>query len=124
MSYNQEPHVKPLPGALYLSYTGLGIQHNQFKRLKQGLIAWQHTIDLHGYRVREAQAYLEDKLRSIHHSGERAVLIIHGKGHPSNGSMIKGFVQAYLKASPRVLAFCSAQPKDGGTGAVYCLLKN
>ncbi|EXJ09223.1 Smr domain protein [Nitrincola nitratireducens] len=37
--------------------------------------------------------------------------------------MIKSCVNDWLQQIPQVLAFTSAQPKDGGTGAVYVLLK-
>ena len=59
------------------------------------------------------------------HRGARCVHIIHGKGHGSSnqGPVLKNKVNAWLRQREEVLAFCSAQPKDGGTGAVYVLLR-
>jgi DNA-nicking Smr family endonuclease len=53
------------------------------------------------------------------------VRIIHGKGNTSLGKMpvLKGRVNSWLRQKNEVLAFCSARPNDGGTGAVYVLLK-
>jgi DNA-nicking Smr family endonuclease len=37
--------------------------------------------------------------------------------------VLKVKVNAWLRQKDAVLAFCSARPQDGGTGAVYVLLK-
>ena len=56
--------------------------------------------------------------------GYRHVIIIHGKGYRSQGRpVIKPMVNRWLRQDDEVLAFCSARPKDGGTGAVYVLLR-
>jgi DNA-nicking Smr family endonuclease len=53
------------------------------------------------------------------------VRIIHGKGLSSAGKLpvLKGKVDAWLRQMDAVLAFCSARRNDGGTGALYVLLK-
>jgi DNA-nicking Smr family endonuclease len=53
------------------------------------------------------------------------VRIIHGKGNGSvqRRPVLKGKVNHWLQQRDEVLAFCSARPVDGGTGAVYVLLK-
>jgi len=53
------------------------------------------------------------------------VQIIHGKGlsNQTQPPLLKNQVNRWLRCHPAVLAFCSAQPKDGGTGALYVLLK-
>lgn len=55
----------------------------------------------------------------------RVVRIIHGKKNSSEGKMpvLKGKVNSWLRQKSEVLAFCSARPNDGGTRAVYVLLK-
>ena len=59
--------------------------------------------------------------------GLRSVLIVHGKGESkadsTRGSILKGCVDKWLRDLKTVLAFHSAQPRDGGTGAVYVLLR-
>jgi DNA-nicking Smr family endonuclease len=59
--------------------------------------------------------------------GSRCLMIIHGRGLKSHeGPVLKNCVVNWLSSgilSSYVLAFCSARPCDGGTGAVYVLLK-
>jgi DNA-nicking Smr family endonuclease len=52
------------------------------------------------------------------------VRVIHGKGRRSGsrGPVIKRVVDLWLRRIEPVLAFVSARPMDGGTGAVYVLL--
>ena len=58
-------------------------------------------------------------------AGKRCVRIVHGKGLSSEGKLpvLKVKVNSWLRQKDDVLAFCSARPQDGGTGAVYVLLK-
>ena len=55
----------------------------------------------------------------------RSVRIIHGKGNgsPNSGPVIKRYLDSWLRKRQDVVAFCSARPVDGGTGAVYVLLR-
>jgi DNA-nicking Smr family endonuclease len=54
------------------------------------------------------------------------VRIIHGKGLRSRhkGPVIKTKVNTWLRQRDDILAFCSARPVDGGTGAIYVLLRH
>ena len=51
--------------------------------------------------------------------------IVHGKGYRSGarGPVLKIAVNAWLKRHADVMAFTSARAIDGGTGAVYVLLR-
>jgi DNA-nicking Smr family endonuclease len=53
------------------------------------------------------------------------VRIIHGKGNGSRhrGPVLKQKINHWLRQRDEVLAFCSARPMDGGTGAIYVLLR-
>jgi len=55
----------------------------------------------------------------------RCIKIIHGKGRGSKGKqpVLKNRLNYWLQQRDDILAFCSARPVDGGTGAVYVLLK-
>jgi DNA-nicking Smr family endonuclease len=57
--------------------------------------------------------------------GHRCVLVIHGKGEGADGGMgvIKGHIGTWLSQSGHVLAYETAQPRDGGSGALYVLLR-
>ena len=112
------------PGDI-LSFKREGIQNRQFRKLKRGEYSIQSELDLHGYTVESARTALFGFLRAAQDRGHQAVRIIHGKGHRSSnkGPVLKSMVNRWLRQCDPVLAFHSAQPKDGGTGAVYVLLK-
>ncbi|HRY16587.1 MAG TPA: Smr/MutS family protein, partial [Candidatus Competibacteraceae bacterium] len=46
-----------------------------------------------------------------------------GKGSRHRGPILKQKVNHWLRQRDEVLAFCSARAIDGGTGAVYVLLR-
>jgi DNA-nicking Smr family endonuclease len=111
------------PDQLYFERAG-GAQKSMLKKLRAGKLAVDSTLDLHGLYVDEARHQLADFLDACRQSGYRHVIIIHGKGFRSqNRPVIKPMVNRWLRQADEVLAFCSAQPKDGGTGAVYVLLR-
>ena len=58
-------------------------------------------------------------------AGRRCVKIIHGKGYRSGarGPILKIAVNSWLRRHADVMAFTSTRPIDGGTGAVYVLLR-
>lgn len=74
----------------------------------------------------EAQEQLNDFVLQARARGIHCIRIIHGKGYGSSnkGPVIKPLVNRWLQRRAEVLAFCSARPVDGGTGAVYVLLKS
>ncbi|MGM0702386.1 Smr/MutS family protein [Halomonas faecis] len=94
-------------------------------QLKRGRIAWEAGLDLHGYTLDEARDELESFLRDAAARRQRCVLVVHGKawGATADYPVIKSHVNAWLREWPGVLAFCSARDADGGTGAVYVLLR-
>lgn len=109
-----------------LSYAQPGIQKQVFKKLKRGQYSIGAELDLHGMNRNEAQASLHQFIIEARDQDIRCVRIIHGKGHGSSnqGPVIKPLVNTWLQRKEEVLAFASARPVDGGTGAVYVLLKS
>ncbi len=107
-----------------LSFARSGLQHNVLKKLRQGKFPVEHMLDLHGLTVQEASAELLGFLGECEAAGVRHAIIIHGKGFRSREKpVIKPMVNRWLKSVDKVLAFHSAQARDGGNGAVYVLLK-
>lgn len=108
-----------------LWYARRGLQHRTLKRLRRGQFAVQAECDLHGLTVVEARQALSVFLHECLARDHRCVRVIHGKGHGSHQRIpiLKGKVGGWLRQRDEVLAFCSARPVDGGTGAVYVLLK-
>ena len=93
--------------------------------LKRGGLQRREALDLHGMTSAEAQAVLREFISYARSNGFRCVRVVHGKGLGSGnrGAVLKTKVNHWLRQWPEVLAFCSARPAEGGTGAVYVLLK-
>jgi len=109
-----------------LLYSRPGVQRSTLRRLRRGHYTVQAELDLHGHTVSEAGARLAEFLHSARQNGWRCVRIVHGKGHGSRYKrpVLKGQLNHWLPQRDQVLAFCSARPMDGGSGALYVLLKN
>ena len=109
-----------------LSFCRSGIQKSIFKKLKKGQYSIEAELDLHGHTRVEAQVALAKFIQAVREKDIRCVRIIHGKGYGSSnqGPKLKPMVNKWLQQRSEILAFCSARPSDGGTGAVYVLLKS
>lgn len=94
------------------------------RKLRRGDFAVQAEIDLHGLSVPRAKTNLSQFLRHCGGRGLNCVRVIHGKGHrsPRKIPVLKPMVAHWLSLWNIVLAFASARPVDGGTGALYVLL--
>ncbi len=95
------------------------------KRLKRGQFSVQAELDLHHMNAAAAAASIRDLLDEARHEGWRCVRIVHGKGLRSRpgGPVLKGLTDRMLRRRDDILAFASARPSQGGTGAVIVLLK-
>ena len=102
-----------------------GIQHRTFSQLRSGGFSIEAGLDLHGLTVVMAREALAGFLVECKTRNRKCVKIIHGKGIGSRDGkpVIKNKLNTWLRRRDDVLAFCSARPNDGGTGAVYVLLK-
>ena len=102
-----------------------GVQQKTFKKLRRGDFALEAELDLHGKTVEEARLALATFLLECKQHGLRCVRVIHGKGHGSFNKqpVLKTHVNHWLRQRDEILAFSSARPADGGTGALYVLLK-
>ena len=100
------------------------VQPAVLRRLRRGEYRVEREIDLHGLTVADAKHALRQFLVRALERRVRCVRVIHGKGRRSGhrGPVLKSAVSAVLRRTGAVLAFVSARPVDGGTGAVYVLL--
>lgn len=108
-----------------LIYATPGVQLKLMKRLKQGHVPWSAGLDLHGMTLDDARNELSGFIRECSIQQLRCIMVIHGKAYSGEGQqpLMKSYVNDWLRQMPQVIAFTSAQPKDGGTGALYVLLK-
>jgi DNA-nicking Smr family endonuclease len=117
-----------------------GLDKRSAQRLQRGKTEIDGRIDLHGMTQAEARSALTGFVTNGHRHDRRCLLVITGKGRRASegrdapGSdegrgepgVLRRMVPRWLKEAPlaeRVLAYSPAQPKHGGSGALYVLLK-
>lgn len=112
-------------GDTQLRYRRHEVHPREFDRLRRGKLPREVCLDLHGQSDSEARRSLYRFLADCQERGARCVLLVHGKGRGSQQSppVLKNMVNTRLRQRPEVLAFCSAQARHGGTGALYILLR-
>ncbi len=105
------------------------------ERLRRGQVPIDMRIDLHGHTQAQAQHILQTTLLAAYRANKRCVLVVTGKGkhtrHDEDGykfesGVLKQMVPEWLSSPPLleiVLKTHAARPKDGGTGALYVLLR-
>ena len=95
-------------------------------------------LDLHGFSLVEANKIVKNFIINSFNSGYKKLLIVTGKGLRSkshdnpylseNLSVLKYSVPEYIKnnenLSNKISKISTADPKDGGDGAIYIFLKN
>ncbi len=117
--------IVPLAPEDVLGWMRGGMQHGVYKNLRLGKYSLDARLDLHGLSVEQSRVALLQFIQDCQRSNIRSALVLHGKGlhsQPFRG-LLKCYVAAWLPCLPEVLAFHSALPQHGGTGAVYLLLK-
>ena len=102
-----------------------GVQNSVMRKLRRGQFAIQGHLDLHGLTTPEAKRTLAGFLVDCVQREWRCVRIVHGKGLRSPGQVpvLKPKVSHWLAQREEVMAFISTPATDGGTGAIYVLLK-
>lgn len=105
-----------------------GISPKLMQRLKRGQFPIQSYTDLHGLTKQDARIRVRDFILDSYRAGFRCVLVVHGRGLNSENRMpvLKEQLPLWLTHGPPrriVLAFSTARPYDGGTGALYILLR-
>ncbi|MDT8319855.1 MAG: Smr/MutS family protein [Xanthomonadales bacterium] len=106
-----------------LSYLRPGYQKRLLRRLRRGEYSTAATIDLHHMNVDTARQVLLDFLAHALQRQAGCIRVIHGKGLRSRDlPRLKILTNQLLRKHPRVVAFASCRPVDGGTGATDVLL--
>lgn len=106
-------------------YSRNGVQNSVIRKLRRGQYPIEAELDLHRMTSEEAYKALVIFLSGCRQRNIRCIRIIHGKGLGSKDRLpvLKGKVNHWLRQRDDILAFCTARPVDGGSGAVYVLLK-
>lgn len=100
-----------------------GVDRRELRKLRRGQYAVGKRLDLHGLTSKVALAEVADFINA-YKSAYRCVAIVHGRGlHSPGKAVLKRDVRALLRQHDAVLAYVDAPRDDGGSGAVYVLLR-
>ena len=123
-------------GKSILSYitpkTDIDIERNKLRRIKNGKILIEGTLDLHGFSLKEAQSMLRLYVGDALRQKKRLLLVITGKGTNSKPNIhgktltIKSELKNWLSDSfysDKVQYISKALDRHGGGGAYYFFLK-
>jgi len=138
------PKTKPVPAARPLrtpassvvtaaKNPASGLDKRMVQRLRKGKMPIDGRLDLHGMTQNEAHRALHRFIGASRAMNRRLVLIITGKGWDPMASRREDAVGVLRRSVPRwletpplnqhVSAITDAHAKDGGSGALYVLLR-
>jgi DNA-nicking Smr family endonuclease len=121
--FSLQDKLPPVSSHERLLFSRSGLQQKMLRKLRQGEYNVDAILDLHGQKVDEAEKALQQFILYCVQENLRHILIIHGKGKSTNQPILKNKLNNWLRQINHVLAFSSATPKDGDTGALYVLLR-
>lgn len=117
---------KAKPQLDYIKHgTQSGVDKSTAKKLTGGKFNIDAKLDLHGKTQDEALLSLRHFIKNSFEMGKRGVLVVTGKGSNNDG-ILKNQVPRWMNISgirEYIIMFSYAQPKHGGDGALYVLLK-
>ncbi|NNM51769.1 MAG: hypothetical protein HKM02_06030 [Pseudomonadales bacterium] len=121
------PETQPLRGDDFVSFHRPGVSSQRLRTLAAGQPLGNTpagpTLDLHGQNLEQARASLLEWVYALQDKGQTQALLVVGKGKPDHPAKLKTYAVGWLKQMDPVLAVVSAHPRDGGTGALYVLLR-
>ena len=103
----------------------LGVNRSNIKKMRAGNLNINSKLDLHGYKIKEAEIVFTNFIKDNYYMNKRNLLVISGKGYQGKGK-IKQSIPIWLNNSPlseMVYIYSSAARKDGGDGAFYICLR-
>lgn len=98
-----------------------GVDRSTHDKLRRGQLPIDAKLDLHGMDRDSAHRALNGFLERSHAQGRRCVLVVTGKS-----GVLKSDTPRWLNEQPnraRIIAIAQTQPRHGGGGAIYVLLK-
>jgi DNA-nicking Smr family endonuclease len=124
-SMDHDPRSAGILSGDGLLFHRTSVGRRTLRKLARGGFTVQSELDLHGMTASQAATALRDFVNESCRRKISCVRIVHGKGlgSGSRGPVLKREVDSLLRRWDQVLAFVSARQVDGGTGAVYVLLK-
>lgn len=102
------------------------LSNNRLRQVKRGVVAVDYQLDLHGLNREEALSALPIFLQSASRKGQKAVLVITGKGKNSEDEpVLNQAVASWLRDAGRelVVEYAPAPREMGGSGAYVVFLR-
>ena len=103
------------------------VDGNLAGKLRKGKLEIEGKLDMHGLTQDKAFTNLIRFIDSAWVAEKRCVLVVTGKGSlKDGGGVLRNKLPIWLNSPQirsKILMFTKAQPKDGGSGASYILLK-
>ncbi len=117
--------AEPVEHGEYLSFVRPDTAPAILRKLKRGQFSVVASLDLHGMTIDLARNAIHRFFQAERQEIRCCVRLVHGKGNRSERQIpvLKQMVNHWLPQRDEVIAFCSAPAHDGGTGALYVLLK-
>ncbi|OOE53648.1 DNA endonuclease SmrA [Salinivibrio kushneri] len=107
-----------------MAYKRDGVQDGVFRKLRLGKYDVNARLDLHKMSLEKARDEILRFLKQCQRMDVRTVIIVHGKGERSNPqAMMKSYVCQWLQQISDVLCYHSTLRHQGGTGALYVMIK-
>ncbi len=117
-------YIEPLAPLAILEFKRDGVQLGVYRNLRLGKYQIDARLDLHHMTVEQARAAVFQFIKDCMTYGIRCALIAHGKSEGrEQPAQLKSCIAHWLPQFDNVLAFHSAQPRHGASGATYILLR-
>lgn len=103
-----------------------GLDRKRAQRMRRGDLPIEGRLDLHGYTEHQAWNAVRRFILEAQAVQKRSLVIVTGKGGAGQKGLLRMAVPRWLIEEPLrpfIAAWCPAQPKDGGEGAFYILLR-
>lgn len=122
LSGNPDPSLLGTGDEVFFARPGL--PRPVLRKLKRGAYRIHSELDLHGLNALQARDALNEFLQECVRERYTCVRIVTGKGKRSDDGrpVLKPKVARWLRKRDEVLAYSTARPVDGGSGALYVLL--
>ncbi len=100
------------------------------RRLKNGTVPVDRTVDLHGHNLAQAYDALDAALERAVAGGDRVLLLVTGHHRPGEPPIQRGKIRAAVhdwlavsRHAERIAAVRSAHRRHGGGGSLYLILR-
>ena len=119
-----DTHVHMVKPYDIIQYKKDGVQEGVYRKFRLGKYAMDARLDLHRRTVQQAREEVYRFIADAMKYDLRTLIILHGKGEKeATPALLKSWTNKWLREFDDVIAFHSAQPQHGGTGALYVMLR-